>query len=1094
MKQLFTQILIFILFLFSTNLVFAQEWTIRGKVTDAKTGEPILGASIFIKGTSAGTITDVDGKYAISVQTGQILVFSVVGYKTIEIQVGSQTSIDVAIEENLMQLNEVVVTTYGVQTKRSLTGSVAALSTKTIQGKAFKTWKRSNQAANQVKLSVGDKETLALKGAQVAIQIDGFRARVLIDYLFYNDKNRQLEGTFQLRLPNGASPYYFAFGNTVYLNEDKKLSASNLPFINYEKGKKIEIQPSDIRQMRTSQWTQSKEARVVPKAKASLAYTETVYQAVDPALAEWAGADVFNCRVFPLAPNQLHRIVVGYDLNLLETPLERILQLGLPNIQPLKVDLKIAKMQGNNPEISQIENPSEDNQYLYYHWENPKNQELTIRYQNTNPILLNSFAQSNESYFGATFKAYLPKTEENSAKTNAVILIDISLSSNPDKFNIWLKTAEALLENNRETIENFAVLFFNIESFWWKPEFLPNTKANCRKFLNFANNLTIEGATDLGMALETASKISDLPKTLFLLSDAAITWGEKDFYTISQKIKNNDRLFAYKTGLDETDNQLLEHLARESGGAVFTISGEDEIEEASKAFRGKAWEILDIQLDNSQDLILQGRPKFIYPNQKLYLSGRGKPLNNKPLQIKLKQGDLIKSLEVFFEQSLSSDLTKRIYGQIATEQLESLTYLTEKAAQTYAMYYEVPGQTCSFLMLERESDYQRYQFSSVDSTFIKNELVKTLMDSVLQASKQFLGKPKLAFLNWLENLPNNLRNTSVNLDTTVRRFIDNLPDAIFEVNFRKLELKENSKKNQSIDYQHIINNTQLNYDSLYIMAHNRFKNKNSFGGVLTLSNLIERNPGNQELLRDVAFSAMEWGLAQKTYFIWKQLLQSYPYQAQNYYFMAKILSQLDQFELAIIYYEIALGIDWQQINREQDNFMIIVSMEYVSLLNKILQNNNRQDLKDFAQKQLAKLKLKIRESDFNVEQADIVVITNWNTDQTYADLFVDEPNNQTCSYHQYNTTNGGTLTTDVYGYGPQMYLMQKAPTGNYVFKMNYYNENPTKMNTRTRIHLSIYQNWGKPNEKLIQKTCVMEEGNSDEDEEKMQIMTQLKIK
>src|SRR5262245_24946538 len=73
------------------------------------------------------------------------------------------------------------------------------------------TWKRSQIHANNARLSIGEREELPLVGAEVSADVDGFRARVVLDYYFWNEGGRY-EGNFQLRLPNDASPYYFAFG------------------------------------------------------------------------------------------------------------------------------------------------------------------------------------------------------------------------------------------------------------------------------------------------------------------------------------------------------------------------------------------------------------------------------------------------------------------------------------------------------------------------------------------------------------------------------------------------------------------------------------------------------------------------------------------------------------------------------------------------------------------------------------------------------------------------------------------------------------------------------------------------------------------
>ena len=63
----------------------------------------------------------------------------------------------------------------------------------------------------------------------------------------------------------------------------------------------------------------------------------------------------------------------------------------------------------------------------------------------------------------------------------------------------------AVLENNRDQIEQFAVLFFNVETFWWQEKFVANTPENVEALMNYADGLALEGATDLGRALAEAA-------------------------------------------------------------------------------------------------------------------------------------------------------------------------------------------------------------------------------------------------------------------------------------------------------------------------------------------------------------------------------------------------------------------------------------------------------------------------------------------------------------------------------------------------------------------------------------------------------------
>ena len=99
---------------------------LSGRVIDAK-GEPIPGANISVKGTTIGTITDMDGNFSIDVNPNQILTISFIGYETKTIPVSNQKTLNVVLQETVNQLDELVVVSYGTQKKRDLTGSVSKI-------------------------------------------------------------------------------------------------------------------------------------------------------------------------------------------------------------------------------------------------------------------------------------------------------------------------------------------------------------------------------------------------------------------------------------------------------------------------------------------------------------------------------------------------------------------------------------------------------------------------------------------------------------------------------------------------------------------------------------------------------------------------------------------------------------------------------------------------------------------------------------------------------------------------------------------------------------------------------------------------------
>ncbi|WP_308550729.1 TonB-dependent receptor [uncultured Parabacteroides sp.] len=114
------------LFVLCTTVVFAQQKPIKGTVVDA-TGEPLIGVNVSVKGTTIGIITDIDGKYTLEVPTNATLVFSYIGYRTQELPVGNQTTVNITMQEDTQNIDEVVVVGYGVQKKETVTGSVSTL-------------------------------------------------------------------------------------------------------------------------------------------------------------------------------------------------------------------------------------------------------------------------------------------------------------------------------------------------------------------------------------------------------------------------------------------------------------------------------------------------------------------------------------------------------------------------------------------------------------------------------------------------------------------------------------------------------------------------------------------------------------------------------------------------------------------------------------------------------------------------------------------------------------------------------------------------------------------------------------------------------
>lgn len=105
----------------------AQNITVKGTVVEASTNEPLIGATVKVKGTGTGTVTNFDGEYQLNVDKNATLVFSSIGYKTVEQAVNGRTTINVSLADETNDLNEVIVIGYGVAKKGDLTSSISAI-------------------------------------------------------------------------------------------------------------------------------------------------------------------------------------------------------------------------------------------------------------------------------------------------------------------------------------------------------------------------------------------------------------------------------------------------------------------------------------------------------------------------------------------------------------------------------------------------------------------------------------------------------------------------------------------------------------------------------------------------------------------------------------------------------------------------------------------------------------------------------------------------------------------------------------------------------------------------------------------------------
>jgi tetratricopeptide (TPR) repeat protein len=737
-------------------------------------------------------------------------------------------------------------------------------------------------------------------------------------------------------------------------------------------------------------------------------------------------------------------------------------------LQPIKgVEYRI------EPDSDPVEKEVDGVTQRKYRFDGPQKNGIRLTATKMPEVLLQTSHDQEGEFWGVQIRPDLP-VEQVAGNSRAIFLLDTSLSSNPDKFNAWLKLLESTLNNNRDSLKQFGVVFFSVDSHFWQDQYVDNTEQNVAKLMTTCEALALEGATDLYGAIEKVTQADWIYQAgqdekanptsgpdLFLLSDGAATWGETNLRLIDRQLRDHQlgSLFAYQTGYSGTAIAGLRFLAGQSGGAVFSVADEAEIKTASTAHRKRPWELESISAAGATDIMTAGRAQWVYPGQTITVVGRGEVADR--IELKLNQSGESKSISIT-PTRVQSELASRLYGQVAVGQLESLGAKVFDVAASYARHFRVTGDSCSLLMLESEADYQRFDIKPEEDLFvIKTKSANELVAETLEKSANELADPKAQLLAWLQRLET-MPGMEFKLETAFQLALEQIQ--IVAVS-KPLDCSLTQRNELSKEYLAALQSPRLDYGLIAAEAKRRGATSVD-DAIKVFSSLVEQNPGDMVVARDVAFTAMEMGRPAQAYHLLRNVAKARPYEGSVYPALGQCLTQLGQADLAIVYYEIALGGTFQ---RQGENFKQIVSAEYMHLLRRIVAGDLDSSVKDFATARLETLGKNLR-----FESANLLITMMWNTDQTDVDLHVIEPSGEECSYENKITRSGGQITSDITtGFGPEMYSNPTAPKGKYEIQVKYFGSDQNRTSLQNKVYLTIYREFGTADERITRRTIQM---------------------
>jgi tetratricopeptide (TPR) repeat protein len=232
----------------------------------------------------------------------------------------------------------------------------------------------------------------------------------------------------------------------------------------------------------------------------------------------------------------------------------------------------------------------------------------------------------------------------------------------------------------------------------------------------------------------------------------------------------------------------------------------------------------------------------------------------------------------------------------------------------------------------------------------------------------------------------------------------------------------------------------------YIDVHDFFKKKDLTISERVLSNIVELDFDNYELLRVFAYKLEENNHFELAAFIYKRILALRPEDAQSYRDLALILQELGDYE-------------------EAHNILQSIVDESI-----YKQNTNRRKfagLQSIAQHELQALKAKINTEGPIAEDAKqaVRIVIDWNHNDTDIDLHVIDPNKEACYYSHSKTKIGGVISEDMtQGFGPEEYTLKHPYPGDYFIKVNYYGDRDQRVSRPTFMKVTIFKNFGTASE------------------------------
>lgn len=976
-------------------------------------------------------------------------------------------------------------------------------------------WQQKTPAPPITSVNLGGGETLELVDMRVTMKVEGLRARVLIDHIFYNPHPETVEGSFRYVLPGDASISYFAmfpgltgkepafFGDGAGVDTDAAV-------------KLVQQAPSDVVQsIDSAAWGVPKIAKIKRNVQATQAYEGETEKQIDPALVEQVAPGTFMAKVFPLVGKGYQRILVAYEQTLptlqaqvpgaAEGTIGRVHELTFPlpqgKVGNLSVLLHAKKAWiGAAASIGGVPGVQEESGAAGYlaRWQakgelNPDdpsfgNGKLAFRFaplqgSDTADVLAGTDPVLGKNVALVRVRPELPeaaKTAVGSA-AHAVFLIDTSRSAHPARFDVSMQLAEAILQAS-PALKGFAVVAYDVGASWIgagsKPGelagpqgWISNDEAGRAALKAAFDGVLLEGGSDLGAALRTLAKppaalaptsADDATIDVFVLGDASLTWGDRQDGAVLARWQSESpwkaRFFGYRLGIGPENTALLNQLAG-AGGAVFECLNGASLPTCAKAHQSAGMRLTAAKVVAAaeggaqiDDVLLAGGFGTLYPGGSVTLAG---PLSGSGAAKVVLEGVLpdgkAATLEVPVSLVPGGELAPRAWGEIAVAQLlAGGAPALEGLALALAQHYRIANAISSFLLLEDDAAWQKYDFGAENTKLSGQTMAVAIAAATKLGAQAFstwsrlvgvltehgksFGLPKVAEAGWLAQL------------VTVGK-------SSLELALPALPWAGRPAADVTVAYADALKSEDFGLIAPFTTeAEARLASADVPGAVRAISTLLERAPADDELARLIGYRIAGWGEGTIASELLFAVLLRRPFEPQSWRDFAGSVAETRP-ALAILGYEIALQGSWPA---KFKGMAEVVRQEYAEFALGLLENEPDHPLAGL-------LKSRIATHELTLPDAAMRVTVTWNTNATDIDLHVKAPTGETANYKHKKLQNGlGELYADLTGgYGPERFVAYQQLSGKWTIWLHYYGATSNKLVAETWAQVRIWRKDGK---------------------------------